>query len=290
MHIRTLRAEGTSENDLRRAVRVGEVERIRQGWYGLPGDTSDEVRALRVGGRLTCVSLLRMHGVWLMPDTRLHVAVSVARSRLCSPADRASGLGSSTDRPSVVTHWQPRLLNPLEPTEMFDDAAACLAICLPRDHAIVAFDSLLNSKLLSPERLRAALAGLPDSHEWMLNLVDAGCGSGLETLARLNLRRRHIRVRSQVHIPPVGWIDLLIGDRLVLELDSRAHHTDSAAYERDRSRDLALIERGYLVIRVTYRSVMQDWPAIERAILTVVRRKEHRWQPVHRAAGFATAP
>jgi len=54
-----------------------------------------------------------------------------------------------------------------------------------------------------------------------MDLVDPGCGSGLETLARLHLRRRHIRVRSQVHIPPVGWVDLLIGGRLVLELDSR---------------------------------------------------------------------
>jgi very-short-patch-repair endonuclease len=231
-----------------------------------------------------------MHGVWLMPDTRLHVAVAVSRDRLRSPVTRTVELRAWTGMPTVVTHWQPRLGNPLEPTEMIDDAAACLSTCLPRDHAIVAFDSILNSKLLSPERLRAARSGLPDSQEWMMELVDPGCGSGLETLARLNLRQRHIRVRSQVHIPPVGWIDLLIGDRLVLELDSRAHHTDSAAYERDRARDLALIERGSLVIRVTYRSVMKQWPAIERAILTIVRRKEHRWQPVHRAAGLTSAP
>lgn len=288
-HLHTLRDKGVSATGLRRAVRTGEVERIRQSWYCIPNDTSNEVKALRVGGRLSCVSLLRMHRVWLMPDTRLHVAVAVARSRLRSPTDRASDLGSSTDRPSVVTHWQPRWNNPLEPTEMIDDAAACLATCLPRDHAIIAFDSILHSKLLSAERLRAALAGLPDSHEWMMSLVDAGCGSGLETLARLNLRRRNIRVRSQIHFPQIGWVDLLIGDRLVLELDSRAHHTDPAAYERDRARDLALFERGYLVIRVTYRSVMQDWPAIERAILTIVRRNEHRWQPMHRAAGLTAS-
>jgi very-short-patch-repair endonuclease len=290
VHVRTLREEGISEHELRLAVRSGEVERIRQGWYCQPGDPSDEVRALRVGGRLGCVSLLRMHGVWLMPDTRLHVAVAMSRDRLRSPASRNVDLDAWTEQPAVVTHWQSRLRNPHEPTELIDDAAACLATCLPRDHAIIAYDSLINAQLLSAERLRAALAGLPDSHEWMMDLVDAGCGSGLETLARLHLRRRNIRLRSQVHFPGIGWVDLVIGDRLILELDSRTHHADPTAYERDRARDLALVERGYLVVRVTYRSVMQDWPAIERAVLAIVRRNEHRWQPIHRTAGLATPP
>ncbi|MGO4103795.1 endonuclease domain-containing protein [Leifsonia sp. YAF41] len=225
-----------------------------------------------------------------MPDTRLHVAVAVSRTRLRSPAARNLTAGGMSGVPTVVTHWQPRFLNPLEPTEMIDDAAACLATCLPRDHAIIAFDSLVNGQVLSADRLRVALAGLPDSHEWMMRLVDAGCGSGLETLARLNLLRHNIRVRSQVHIPGIGWVDLLFGDRLVLELDSRAHHTDPTAYERDRARDLALIERGYLVVRVTYRSIMREWPTIERAILAIVHRREHRWQSIHRRAGLAVAP
>jgi very-short-patch-repair endonuclease len=130
---------------------------------------------------------------------------------------------------------------------------------------------------------------MPDSHEWMMELVDAGCGSGLETLARLNLRRRNLRVRSQAHIPGIGWVDLLVGDRLVVELDSRSHHDNPAAYERDRARDLALVERGYLVVRVTYKRVMEDRPAVERALLAVVRRQEHRWQSIHRSAGIAAA-
>ncbi|WP_158603955.1 endonuclease domain-containing protein [Cryobacterium tepidiphilum] len=223
-----------------------------------------------------------------MPDDRLHVSVRYAHSALRSPVARDVRLDEWRGRPEVVTHWRAALANPQEPTDLIDDAAGCAAVCLPRDHAIVAFDSLLNSKLLSWERLRAALAGLPDSHEWMMTLVDPGCGSGLETLTRLRLRALNVRVRSQVNVPGIGWIDLLVGDRLVVELDSRRHHDKPQAYERDRARDLALVEQGYLVVRVTYRRVMNDWPSIERALLTIVRRQEHRWQPVHRRAGLAT--
>lgn len=286
-HSATLRSAGIAQKELERSARLGLTERIRAGWYCLPGDSRDTVRALRVGGRLGCVSLLRAHQVWLMPEDRLHVSVSSPRSQLRSPDDRGRELTAWLGHPRVVTHWRRRTLNPLEPADPLDDAAACVATCLPRDHAIVAFDSLLNRGLLSAERLSTALAGLPDSHEWMMDLVDAGCGSGLETLARLRLRARNVQVRCQVHIPGIGWADLLIGDRLVVELDSRTHHDSPDAYERDRARDLALVGLGYIVVRVTHRRVMQDWASIERALLAIVRRQEHRWQPVHRSAGLA---
>ena len=123
----------------------------------------------------------------------------------------------------------------------------------------------------------------------MLRLVDAGCASGLETLARLHLRGHNLQVRSQVQIMGVGRVDLVVGDRLVLELDSRAHHTDHDAYERDRARDLELVRRGYLVVRVTYLQVMTGWANVERAILEITRRGEHRWQRAQIRAGLDRA-
>ncbi|MEO6200773.1 MAG: DUF559 domain-containing protein [Cryobacterium sp.] len=286
-HAATLRASGITQKQLERSVHLGAAVRIRSGWYCLPGDGSDSVKALRVGGRLGCVSLLRTHGVWLMPDAGLHVSVASPRSGLRSPLDRGRDLAAWRTHPYVVTHWRKRLLNPDSPTDMIDDAAGCVATCLSREHAIVAFDSLLNRGLLSADRLSAALAGLPDTREWMMDLVDAGCGSGLETLARLRLRAHNVPVRCQVHVPAIGWVDLLVGDRLVVELDGRTHHDDPASYERDRARDLALVELGYVVVRVTHRRVMQDWASVERALLCIVRRREHHWQPIHRAAGIA---
>ena len=244
------------------------------------------MRALRVGGRLGCVSALRPLGIWLMPDARLHVAVPRTRVLLRSPENRADALGSWHGHPPVVTHWRGAITNPEEPTELVDDAAGCLALCLPRDHAIVAFDSLLNRQELSWDRLQVALSGGPASHEWMLGLVDSGCGSGLETLARLHLRGHKLRVRSQWLVEGVGRVDLLVGDRLIVELDSRLHHTDRASYEKDRARDLQLVTLGYVVVRVTYRQVMETWETVEAAILAITRRGEHRWQGLHRRSGL----
>ena len=286
-HGRTLRAAGVSQKDLERACLAGGVHRIRSGWYCLPHDESDTVRALRVGGRVTCVSRLAPLQVWLVPDGRLHVAVNGTRALLRSPADRAHPLASWGGQPSVVTHWRGPVNNPTDPRELIDDAATCLAGCLPRDAAVVAFDSLLNLQLLTTDRLAWALAGV--HREWMLGLVNAGCASGLETLARLHLRGHNLRVRSQVQIAGVGRVDLVVGDRLVLELDSRAHHTDQDAYERDRARDLELVRRGYLVVRVTYLQVMTRWASVERAILEITRRGEHRWQRTHIQAGLDRA-
>ncbi|MFO7689264.1 MAG: DUF559 domain-containing protein [Cryobacterium sp.] len=286
-HARRLRATGVSQKDLERACLAGAVHRIRSGWYCLPHDDSETVQALRVGGRVTCVSRLEPLGVWLVPDGRLHVAVNGARGLLRSPQNREQSLASWCERPVVVTHWRGPVNNPTDAREMIDDAAACLAGCLPRDHAIVAFDSLLNLQLLTAERLAWSLAGA--HREWMVALLDAGCASGLETLARLHLRGHNLRVRVQVQIAGVGRVDLVVGDRLVIELDSRKHHTDRDAYERDRSRDLELVRRGYLVVRVTYLQVMTGWASVERAILEVTRRGEHRWQRSHRRAGLDRA-
>ncbi len=57
-----LRAGATSRL-LTAAVRRGEIIRIRQGWYGLPAEQLHRAEAVRVGGRLTCVSAALQHGL-----------------------------------------------------------------------------------------------------------------------------------------------------------------------------------------------------------------------------------
>ena len=104
-----------------------------------------------------------------------------------------------------------------------------------------------------------------------------GSQSGLETLVRLFLIRQRIRVRSQVRVAGVGHVDLVVGDRLVLELDGEEFHT-GLAFEEDRRRDFALVQQGYLVLRITYRMIMQDWQRVADGILALVRRDEHRWR------------
>ena len=84
----------------------------------------------------------------------------------------------------------------------------------------------------------------------------------------------------------MGHVDVLIGDRLVLELDSREHHLGKQ-YHEDRRRDLELTAQGFLVLRITYERVMFDWDSIERVILAVVRRGDHLHSASRRRKGLA---
>ena len=281
-----LRRDAAPEYARRLALRDGSLRRIRNGWFALPDAPSDAASAVRVGGRLTCVSLLARHEVWMMPDDRLHVAVARNASRLRTPdSHRESGDQHST---SVALHWDQFEWAP--PTHASTDtvlaAIGHLVLCQPRINALVAIDSALNSKLISRGQLRHILSHLPASCADIDRLADARAQSGLETLARLRLGSRRIRVRIQVEIPGVGTVDTLIGDRVILELDSRAHHLGKN-YEKDRTRDLHAIERGYIVLRVSYQRVMYDWASIERVVLALVRRGDHEWGGMHRRLGLA---
>lgn len=46
--------------------------------------------------------------------------------------------------------------------------------------------------------------------------------------------------------------------RLVVELDSRAHHLNPTAFERDRVRDIELQLAGYRVLRITWRRLNEE--------------------------------
>jgi len=86
-----------------------------------------------------------------------------------------------------------------------------------------------------------------------------------DVLTRSELERRALRLirRARLEGPEVnvrlhGYeVDLLWRQhRLVVELDSREHHEH--AFERDRRRDADLLSRGWRVLRLTWRQVVND--------------------------------
>jgi very-short-patch-repair endonuclease len=86
-----------------------------------------------------------------------------------------------------------------------------------------------------------------------------------DVLTRSELERRALRLirRARLEPPEVnvrlhGYeVDLLWRrHRLVVELDSREHHEH--AFERDRRRDADLLSRGWRVLRLTWRQVVND--------------------------------
>ena len=287
-----LRERGVTARQAATAVHRGHLVRLRNGWFALPNADSELCQAVRLGGQLTGASRLARFGLWTMPDTRTHVSVARDATRLRSPVDRRVRFLAS-EHPQICTHWAalPWDPPPSQPLDSLKSSIARLVMCADLEAAVVTIDSALNTNLgsrrvLEEFELAEILRELPSKYRHIETLVDPASQSGTETLARLRLRRCGLQLRTQVAIANVGTVDLLIGERLVLELDSRTHHLGTN-YEKDRSRDLELFRQGFTVIRVSYQRVMFDWSSVEAAILEAVRRGEHMRRGMHRRLGLA---
>jgi len=284
-----LRSHGVPLSRIDDAVERGALIRLRRGWVALPDAPGDVARAVRVGGRLSCVSVLRREeGMWCAIDHRLHVRVPSAATRLASPHDRRVPLGRP-ERFGIAlhrSHRAPYLDEPEGPVDSFAWALLHSITCQSKVDAIVTLDSALHQNRISRSELEFLAAGLPMKYRAYLDLTDGSAASGLETKARLGLRRYNIPYETQVKIAGVGSVDLLVGDRLVVETDGREWHTKTEAYLEDRRRDLELAALGYAVLRLSYLQVMEQWDAVIAVIRAMVARDEHRWSPKHLKAGL----
>jgi len=99
-------------------------------------------------------------------------------------------------------------------------------------------------------------------------------GWGKET-TRSNLERHFLRLLRS-HKLPLPEVNQRIGPyevdflwrkaKLVVELDGYAYHSDRTSFERDRRRDRELQARGYVVLRFTYREVIEEPEVVLRAL------------------------
>jgi very-short-patch-repair endonuclease len=103
----------------------------------------------------------------------------------------------------------------------------------------------------------------------VLRRVDRGAESLLETLARTYYPQAGIRVETQVHIDGVGYVDLLLDGRLIVELDGR-HHGDWAQVKKDQRRNNRSIVQGYAVLRYYYADVVHHPAAMVAEALAVL--------------------
>jgi very-short-patch-repair endonuclease len=197
-----------------------------------------------------------------MPDDAIHLRVgreTTIRARTGIVAHR------SDERVAVAGIDEPAL------------AIARVIRCATFEGAVVAVDSAMNRRLVTEHDARLICSSTARGRA-IARALDPASESGIETLARLRLRRCQVRVRTQVIIDGVGRVDLLVGDRLIVELDGRAWHDRPGDFEADRRRDRALVALGFLVLRASYWQVMGEWPVIEAQILGLVRSRKHLWR------------
>ncbi|MCR5978518.1 DUF559 domain-containing protein [Gordonia jinghuaiqii] len=255
----TLQKLGITRTRLRRLMKDNTLRKIRRGWYATADAHPTVVAAVAAGGVLTCVDALRLHNVWVPPTgTTVHVRGTEDSQRGSSNFCRRHG------RPPAAT-------------SAVDDLPTALQYavrCLDHEGIVVVLDSILNKKLTNREELAAALRDCPRAIRDLLDKCDLA-ESGTESMVRLRLRARNITVSTQVTITGVGRVDLLVGNRLIIEVDGMEYHASRTQFERDRERDRIAVELGYVVIRLTYNQVVYQWEQAEASILTLIRRREH---------------
>lgn len=255
-HREQLHAAGYSDRDLRASVRAGDIEVFRRSWF-VGRDAGDDLReAARRGGRLTCTSLARRRG-WWMPegisaDPHLHFVPGSTGLRL-----EEAWLG--------VAHWT----RPIVPVERsliagVEDALAHLALCLPREQALVVWEAACRVEAIAPEALRRVRWASRAAHELAAE-VNGLADSGLEVLVCAPLRRLRVQVRQQVVLAGKP-VDVLVGTWLVVQIDGWAHHSSSAQRSKDIAHDAELRLRGYTVLRFSYAQVVHDRDGVLRTL------------------------
>nr|WP_223169477.1 DUF559 domain-containing protein [Microbacterium sp. MF43] len=142
-----------------------------------------------------------------------------------------------------------------------------------------------------PEELDELFAALPNRYRALRPLLDPRAESGTETLVRLILRALGLRFEVQVHIRGVGRVDFVVQGWLIIECDSRAHHSDREAQRRDRRRDLAAAGAGYVTLRLLAEDILWNPEGVRAAITGLTgqfqatrRREGERWQRSRRVS------
>jgi hypothetical protein len=249
-----LRKSGLTSRAITTAVRAGRLVRARRDSYLSAEAPPQLVQALRIGGRLGCLSLLSLLGVFVFDASALHVHMERGDSRMRSPYTRASPLPRVRD--GVVLHWHRFVGTPMRGTVDIVDALVHAIRCQQPKHAIATLDSALHKGLVTPADVAEVFAALPSRFGVLRQFLDARSESGPESLVRLLLARLGYAVDLQVSFPGVGFVDLVVDGWLVVECDSKAHHSSWEQQLKDYRRDLRLAQLGYCVLRLTAEDIL----------------------------------
>jgi very-short-patch-repair endonuclease len=253
---RQLAAGGWTRARLDAALQSGVVVRLRRGLFACAHLDEATAAAGRLGGALTCVSVLRQSRVWAGNGQRLHIQVPPS---------------SSISAPAAKLHW----VVPEFGMESQCRTSALQALwqalhCLDEEHAIASVESAVKEKFISREELAELIHRAPRRLQSGLATIIMNSGSGNETVVRRRLAHVGYRVVPQGHIPGLGHQDLVVEDCVGLEIDSHEWHDSDSQRDNDTTRDLHSEGLGRHVLRIRANHIYASWPQTLAVIDRVV--------------------
>ncbi|PRY70241.1 very-short-patch-repair endonuclease [Glaciihabitans tibetensis] len=264
-HKRQLVALGARDHELTRAVRNKDVIRVRQGWYSTLPPTLPELRAVRIGGRLTGISAIAAAGGWVLDTPTLHVSVPKNAARLRSPVNRFASFAAARTR-GVRLHWDAPRVGRLGTVMRVGllDALERVVLDETLEVAVAALDWALHTRHIDSGDLDTIFDRLPAIKSSLRGWIDPKCESLPESLARTRLRLRGHHVISQARVGENQRIDMVVDGVVALETDGEEHHRDR--FHADRAKDLTMTIHGYHALRATAVMVFRDWGRVAAAI------------------------
>lgn len=239
-------------------VAHGEIIRIRPGVF----TTASTPEPLRIaaghGGALTCAGALRHHGVWVLEDDQ-QAHVWLGRTGRVHH-----------DHCRCVPHYRTGRMT-LGAADV-EHALLHSYACHGAEFFLCAFESAWNQRLLGHAARARIRAALPSDARWLVDFARADSESGLETLVRLRLHLAGIDVQTQVILPGVGRVDLVIAGRVILEADGRQNHDGPSMRHKDLQRDAAASALGYESLHFDYAMIVHHWDVVLTAILAALAR------------------
>lgn len=278
-HLQTLGEIGIPDSRVERAAAIGSVVRVRPGVYAALDADAELVRAARVGGRLAGASAARSMSLWVTPGRGLTVEVSRGATHLRDPDNPDRAL--DRDRGDVRILWigAPRPLRHSIGVASIAEMIRQLVDTEPEEYVVAVLDSLLRRSETSRFDLEAAAVGLSAKGRSLLSLVDDRADTGSESVVRVLLSQVGCAAIPQVRIPftDLDRMDLLVGDRLVIECDSEQHHGGREQRLRDLRRDASLACLGFIVLRFDWHQIFFEPDSVVSAVLRYVDLGLHRF-------------
>ena len=229
-----LAAAGVSDFQLKSALASGAVSRVARGVYALPGADAQLIAIRSLPAEPACVTAAQFRGFWVLePPDQPHIAVPHSRHY-----------------PGFVCHRS------AAPPTLLDTVVQCLR-CLPELDGLVIAESAVVLKGVTLAELRQRLTGRNDARERRsVSRIVPQSQSIIECMARYWLRRAGFHVESQVNIPGMGHLDLMVDGRLGIETDGAGFHMDRTSFEEDRRRWNVTTRLGIPTLVVSYQLLL----------------------------------